>query len=247
MVKSKPPKTTTVNVGIKDKRPHKARCLLPAVHCLLPAAYCLLLFCSAAYATDAETALASMQQRYASVATVAGFFRLSSKIPGFEQQVESGEFWLKKPGKMRWDYRHPQGQIFVADGKKTYFFVPQDNQVTVQSFTAEELQSTPLKFLLGSGDYRESFVIAPESEFIMESDGTQIIRLMPKNEAEYSFLVLEIDKESSDLRRLTIEEPNGNTLEYLFTGLKTDVKVNDDKFLFEMPEGVEVLQIENEE
>jgi len=188
-----------------------------------------------------------MQRRYASVATVTGSFRLSSKIPGFEQQVESGEFWLKKPGKMRWEYRHPEGQIFVADGKETFFFVPQDNQVTVQSFTAEELQSTPLKFLLGSGDYRESFFIAPESEFIMESDGTQIIRLTPKNETEYSFLVLQIDKESSDLRRLTIQEQNGNTMEYLFTGLKTDVKVNDDTFLFEIPEGAEVLRIEDDD
>ena len=67
-----------------------------------------------AYASDAETALEEMQRRYASVETISGSFRLTYSDFGIEQ-VESGEFWLKKPAFMRWEYRYPEEKLFVAD------------------------------------------------------------------------------------------------------------------------------------
>jgi outer membrane lipoprotein carrier protein len=210
--------------------------------------FCSLLLapCFLVYASDAEEALAAMQRRYASVETISGSFRLTYSDFGIEQ-VESGEFWLKKPAFMRWEYRHPEEKLFIADGRETFFYEPLDRHVTVQSFTAEELLSTPLTFLLGSKDIGESFVIEPEYDLDPESEGTQIVRLIPKSEMEYTFLVLEIDEASSDLRRLVIRELAGNTLEYLFTDLETNAKVSDKKFSFEFPDDVEVHRLENYE
>lgn len=212
---------------------------------------CLLLFIllipfSLAYASDAETALEGMQRRYAAVQTISGFFRLSYSDQSIEQ-VESGEFWLKKPAFMRWEYRHPEEKLFIADGRETFFYVPMDRQVTVQSFTAEELLSTPLKFLLGGSDVEESFFIESGYEFGGEFEGTQTFRLIPKSETEYSFLILEIDEISFDLKRLAIREHSGNILEYVFTDLKTNVKVSDKKFRFKIPEDAEVHRMENYE
>ena len=31
------------------------------------------------------------------------------------ERVESGTLWLKKPGKMRWEYRSPEEKLFVGD------------------------------------------------------------------------------------------------------------------------------------
>ena len=33
------------------------------------------------------------------------------------ERVESGTLWLKKPRKMRWEYRSPKEKLFVSDGK----------------------------------------------------------------------------------------------------------------------------------
>jgi len=199
-----------------------------------------------AYGSDAETALAEMQRRYASVRTISGFFRLTYTDMSIEQ-VESGEFWLKKPAFMRWEYRQPEEKLFVADGRETFFYVPVDRQVTVQSFTAEELLSTPLKFLLGGQDIEESFYVESGYEFGGESGGTQTFRLIPKSETEYSFLILEIDEKSFDLKRMAIREHSGNILEYVFTDLKTNIKVSDRKFRFKIPEDTEVHRMENYE
>ena len=125
--------------------------------------------------------------------------------------------------------------------------MPGDRQVTVQSFTTEELLNTPLKFLLGAEDIGESFFIEPELAPDKVSEGTQFVRLIPKSETDYAFLVLEIDKTSHDLRRLTIREHSGDVLEYTFTDLKTDVKVSNKMFRFKIPEDAEVHRMENYE
>ena len=214
--------------------------------CLLATGYWLLASFPSAYGSDAETALTGMQRRYASVQTISGSFRLSYSDQSIEQ-VESGEFWLKKPAFMRWEYHQPEEKLFIADGEETFFYEPLDRHVTVQSFTADELLSTPLKFLLGADDIQESFTIEPGTEFGMKSEGTQVVRLIPKNETEYAFLILEIDTLSYDLRRLAIREKGGNTLEYLFSDLKTNVKVSDKKFRFKIPEDAEVHRMESYE
>src|SRR5688500_858685 len=38
--------------------------------------------------------------------------------------VESGTLSLKRPGRMRWEYREPERKTFVSDGRKYYFYVP---------------------------------------------------------------------------------------------------------------------------
>jgi len=199
-----------------------------------------------AYASNAETALEGMQRRYASVETISGSFRLTYSDQGIEQ-VESGEFWLKKPAFMRWEYRYPEEKLFIADGRETYFYEPLDRQVTVQSFTAEELLSTPLKFLLGAEGIDNSFVVEPEHEIGHESEGMVSVRLTPRSEAEYAFLVLEIDAATSGLRRLTIYEQSGDTLEYQFSDLKMNVKVSNEKFKFKIPDDTEVYRLDNNE
>lgn len=216
---------------------------LPAAHCLLPTACCLLFFLSTAYTSDVETVLGKMQQRYASADTITGSFVLTNRAPQGIEQVERGVFWLKKPALMKWEYSDPEGMMFVADGKEGFLYDPRDRQVTVQSLTTKDLLNTPLELLLGAGDVEESFHIVSENAFEPATDGTQRVRLVPISETDYSYLDLEIDNTSFDLVRLTIKELDGNTREYHFTDLKTDVKIKDKNFFrFEIPEGAEIYR-----
>lgn len=202
-------------------------------------------------AADAESALRCMQKRYGATKTVSGSFRLYHRDVGVEQ-LESGKFWLKKPAYMRWEYAKPEGQLFVADGGDSFFYVPQDKQVTVQPFNAADLQNSPIGFLLGSGEIGETFAVEslPESEAMLEK--TFVAGLTPRSaDPDYILLVLEIDRVACDLRRLELQEQSGGTLEYLFSELKTDVKIDDGFFRFRVPEDVpsdtEILRMEREE
>ena len=193
---------------------------------------------------DLPAIVAGLQQRFAAVTTVTANFRQTYRAPGIEQ-TESGILYMKKPALMHWEYRDPEQKIFIADGRETYLYSPENRQVVVRRFSTHELLNTPLQFLLGHGDIMESFLVSWEGEIQSRIEATYLIRLEPRNpDAEYSDLVLECDEKTFDLRRLVIRERNGNTSEFLLTDLKTNVKINNQKFQFRIPKGVEVIRME---
>ena len=147
----------------------------------------------AARSQDLSSVINGMERRYASVQSATGHFQQTYRAPGIDQ-VESGVFWLKKPGLMRWEYNKPEEKLFIADGRECFLYVPQDRQVTVQPLTASDIRSTPLTFLLGEGNISQSYSFSQESEFRPVNDHTLVIRLVPrKYEEMYQFLVLELD------------------------------------------------------
>src|SRR5437667_9984056 len=65
------------------------------------------------------------------------------------ERTESGTLWLKKPGKMRWEYRSPEEKLFVGDGKDAWLYLPAEKQVHKSSMRKLEDLRSPLAFLLG--------------------------------------------------------------------------------------------------
>ena len=113
----------------------------------------------------------------------------------------------------------------------------------MQNFSLSDMHNTPLEFLLGAGDISKSFVPSWESEFKPKSENLLAVRLTPrKNEPEYSFLVLELNRENYDLYGIIIREHSGNTSRFEFTDLATNVKVNNKDFQFKKPKGVEEVR-----
>jgi outer membrane lipoprotein carrier protein len=182
----------------------------------------------------------AFQKRFTSLGTITGEFVQTYRAPGIEQR-ESGVFWMKKPALMRWEYRDPEEKLFVADGKQTWLYVPEDRQVQVRRFTAQELLSTPLRFLFGPGDIRSEYDVVPEQEY-RGAAGTVLARLVPRGGSEYLFLVLEIDSVTFDLRRLIVREKTGNTSEFAFRNLVFNSKTNSRTFQFTPPPGVELIR-----
>jgi outer membrane lipoprotein carrier protein len=217
-----------------------------AARSLLHSLAVLLCCLTLSHALDLDGVTAGLQNRYASVKTVTGNFRQTYCAPGIDQ-VESGVFWLKKPGFMRWEYILPEEKLFVADGRRFFYYVPQDRQVQIQSFSAEDLHNTPLEFLFGAGDMRKKFAVSWETEYQPKAEHSYLIRLVPRSrESDYNFLVLEIDRETWDLKRILIRESGGITQEFLFTNVAANAKIDDGKFRFTPPKGVDVLELDDE-
>jgi outer membrane lipoprotein carrier protein len=209
----------------------------------------LYLFLAAATlpAADLGDVISGLQKHYAAVETVKGEFRQTYRAPGINRE-ESGSFWLARPGLMRWEYRAPDEQLFVADGKQSYLYVPGDRQVTIQPFSIADLHNTPLEFLLGSGDIKKSFAVSWENEFKPRVEGTLLLRLVPyRKDAGYAFLVLELNAKTFDLCRITIRESAGSTTEFLLSNVAINTKIDKRQFRFKTPKGVEEIRLNVEE
>jgi outer membrane lipoprotein carrier protein len=200
---------------------------------------------AAALSADLETVLAGLQKRYATAVTVTGSFRQTYRAPGIDQ-VESGVFRMKKPCLMRWEYRQPEEKLFIADGRDAYLYVPSDRQVTVQPFSSADMRDTPLELLLGQADIEKNYVASWEKVLKPEVEKTLLIRLKPRRiDADFDSLVLEIDQNTYELRRILMREADGNTSEFLLTNVVANAKVNNSDFRFKPPKGVEQIRLDD--
>ncbi len=201
------------------------------------------------HALDLDSMMREFQQRYRAVETITGDYRHEYRAPaqGIDQ-TDSGVFWFKKPGLMRWECRQPEEKLYVLDGRQSFHYIPLDYQVYVQPLTAADLRKTPLELLLGTVDLKKKYMASQEESFLPESERTCLIRLTSRErEPGYSFLVLELDQHTLELRRLIIQETTGNTSEFLFSNVKTNVKIENSKFRFNPPKGVDVIQLTDSE
>src|SRR5271170_7472603 len=65
------------------------------------------------------------------------------------ERVESGTLWLKKPRKMRWEYRSPNEKLFISDGQAVWFYLPAERQLRKTTLKQLDDLRSPLAFLLG--------------------------------------------------------------------------------------------------
>src|SRR3954453_23860290 len=97
---------------------------------------------------DLKTIAANVDNHYNHLRSLEAEFTEIYRGSGMDR-TESGTLWLKKPGKMRWEYRSPKEKLFVSNGKDAWFYVPDDRQARKESAKKLEDIRSPLAFLLG--------------------------------------------------------------------------------------------------
>ena len=158
-------------------------------------------------------------------------------------RTESGILWLKKPGKMRWEYQSPTPKIFVSDGRIAWFYVPGENQARQASLKKLDDLRTPLRYLLGHTKLEKEFTglsLAPDVK--PKDPADTMLRGVPAALADrVSQVLLEITPDHR-IARLVVDELDGSTTEFQFSDEKDNPSLADGRFEFKPPPGVEVLQ-----
>src|SRR5271165_6273972 len=101
-----------------------------------------------ASAADVHALAAAVDEHYNHLRSLQAEFAEVYRGSGMER-TESGTVWLKKPGKMRWEYRSPRDKLFLSDGKDAWFYVPGGRQVRRTAVKKLDDLRSPLAFLLG--------------------------------------------------------------------------------------------------
>ncbi len=183
----------------------------------------------------------AVDERYNHLHSLQAEFTEIYRGAGMER-TESGTLWLKKPGKMRWEYRSPREKLFLSDGKDAWFYVPGERQVRRTAVKKLDDLRSPLAFLLGKAKLEkelQGLSLAPDVAPL--AGGDVVLRGVPKSLAErVSQVLLEITPEHL-IGRILIEEVDGSVTEYRFSSQKEDVAVADQRFQFMTPDGVEVI------
>ena len=221
-------------VGLGFVRQVLARCLI--IGALLP--------CVAAGtpSADVKTLAAAVDEHYNHLHSLQAEFTEEYHGSGMDR-TEAGTLWLKKPGKMRWEYRSPREKLFVSDGRDAWFYVPADRQARKTAAKKLEDVRSPLAFLLGKTKLEkelQGLSLAPDVASL--APGNVVLRGVPQAMADrVNEIVLEITPDRQ-IARIVIQEVDGSSTEYRFGEMKEDVAIADGKFAFKPPAGTETVE-----
>ena len=175
------------------------RLLLPVCLLVLPAL-------AAGQAPSATDTARALQQKYDRVKDfTADFSHLYEGGVLKRKTTEQGTVAIKKPGKMRWEYRAPEKKTFVSDGRMIYSYIPADKQVISSDAPREDEATTAVLFLAGKGnlvrDFDVTFADPPSADRVA-------LRLNPRQkQRDYDWLVITVDREAApECRDVPIRE-----------------------------------------
>jgi outer membrane lipoprotein carrier protein len=189
-----------------------------------------------------------IQARYEKTKDLQADFVQKTRIEGFERPViSSGKVYLKKPGRLRWDYLDPAHEEIYVNQDDVRVYVPEHKQVLVGKLTQMAASQAPLELLQGAARLDESFDIAPTPGNERGTGGVRLITLFPKaKEAESSRnlqrIVVEVFPKTYFLRTVSLHEISGNVATFEFSELKPNIGLGNEVFDFKTPPDVEVVK-----
>ena len=196
-------------------------------------------------APSADKVAERMQRFYDKTADFqASFKQTYMDIAAGESKQSYGKVYIKKPGKMRWDYYKKSGEeqklntTLVSDGKILWNYEHEFKQVYKECLAGSKLP-TSVTFLMGEGDLLKTF----DASLDKASTSTQpVLKLTPKTPtSQYKELQFVVDGETYQVLKATVFDPYGNTNEIVFSKVKLDQELPDAGFSFEPPKDARLL------
>jgi len=182
----------------------------------------------------------ALQRKYDSVKDFSASFTQTYEGGVLRRKSsEAGTVFVKKPGKMRWDYAGPEKKLFVSDGQTMFLYFPNERQVMKNDVPSQDQATSAVLFLMGKGDIVRDFNIRWADG---GSDTTYRLRLDPRTrQTEYDWLEITADRETLRIVGLLAADAQGGRSSFTFSNFKENAGLADKMFQFSIPRGTEVI------
>jgi outer membrane lipoprotein carrier protein len=192
-----------------------------------------------------DEVIKNVEAAYGRVNDLKAEFNQTAFNKSLNQSIPAqGTVYLKKGGKLRWEFADPTPQQIVSDGKTVWIYTPALSQVNVGP--APEAMAGPAgSFLAGLGRVREHFTVRflnPAEP--RDRDGNVVLDLVPKAALPtMSRLVLAFDPRSWEVRRAVTYDQFENTVTMQFRKPAVNTGLADSLFTFVAPKGVATVPL----
>ena len=200
---------------------------------------------SAGSAATLDDVVRDLEGTYSRMIDLRAEFTQTAFNKSLNQTIPAqGTVYLKKGGKLRWEYQEPTPQEIVSDGKKLWVYTPALNQVNVGD-APEALAGPAGSFLAGLGRLRAEFGV----RFLnparpQDIDGHWVLDLTPKQPLPtLARLVLVVDATTWEIRQAVVYDQFENTVTMRFTNVAINSSLPDRLFTFVAPKGVATVPL----
>jgi len=186
--------------------------------------------------------ISKVEQRYDVPGFSAAFHQLSTIKAMDISDEASGKLFVKRPGKMRWEYQQPIPQVIITNGNRLLIHRPEDNQVMLGKSPAFFGDGKGAGFLADIRVLRRKFEITPAPQ--VDPD-LYALRLRPLEDAiELSEITLYISKADFTVQQVVTTNTYGDQTAIELIDSTFDAVPADHLFTLNIPEGADVLTLD---
>jgi outer membrane lipoprotein carrier protein len=212
-------------------------------------------------AAELNQVVRTLEQGYSTLNDLQADFSQRTSIPAMKREEKGGgELFIKKgSGKdamFRFNYTKPKQQI-VSNGKKVWYYLPDQKQVMVMEVSQlfEAGNNVALNYLTGMGHVSKDFNISFAAE-ARDKKGNYQLELIPKQKSaamaklQLTILAEAVDKFVAQGKPSTpfpiaasvVTDQTGGVTRIEFSNVRTNRGVDNGKFSFKIPAGVETIK-----
>lgn len=216
---------------------------------------------AASTAASLKEVVSALEKGYAGLQDVQADFSQKTTIAAVtREQKGSGEVLLKRPASatamFRFNYAKPKQQI-ISNGRQVWFYTPENKQVLVNSVAAMFAggNSIALAYLTGLGHVSRDFDITFAAE-PRDKNGDYQLELTPKKaspvlarlQLTVSSAAVEQMQATGEVRNIfpivssIVHDAGGNLTRIDYSRARVNRGLDNGKFNFKIPEGVEVIK-----
>lgn len=198
--------------------------------------------CEAGPKTAAQV-LTDVQKTYAGVTDMTAVFEQKvTNVTFGRTNVVGGQVWLRRPGKMRFDYNDKPragqpaktAKSFVSDGTTLYVIELANQQVIKRSVKDSQLP-VAVAFLSGKTAWAADFRAKLDVSGTYGTTNDHVVLLTPKKRsATYKKLYLVVDPTTMQVRESILIDAAGNTNQFTFTSANLKASNKDSFFVVDL-------------
>jgi len=201
---------------------------------------------ASAQTPDLDAVVNGLESTYGKMNDLKAEFTQVAKNRSLGQDVKAeGTVYLKKGGKMRWEYKSPSPQQIVSDGTYLWVYTPELNQVN-KGDAPKALAGPAGSFLQGLGKVREEFTVRflnPANK--TDGAGRPVLDLTPKKPTPLlTRLVLTLDPKDYVVREAVLYDQLQTTVTMSFNRVVINSGLGDTLFAFTPPKGAAVVPLD---
>lgn len=152
-----------------------------------------------------------------------------------------GQIYIKRPGRMRWEYETPEKKFWITDGESLWVYYPDENQVMMGDASAYLGEGKGGAFLADMTLIRKYFSVELVSD---DPAGYYMLKLSPiEPSGDIQTITLAVSKESFNILQVVTENGYGDETRFTFEAPEFGRELDDALFSFTPPEGTEIIPL----
>jgi outer membrane lipoprotein carrier protein len=186
-------------------------------------------------ASGVDENISRIQKAYEGIRDLRGSFVQKSEIKDLDRtETYKGEFYIKRPAKMKWMYTGKTAQDLIINGDTVLIYKRGDKQAYKSRFDRATYGQTPVALLGGFGNIKE--------EFEVSGSGDTLILKPKKPMGNVATIKVGLSERGFPIRSFVIRDSRSNLIDIELTGVKINTGLKDSLFDLTLPKGVNVFE-----